>query len=274
MDWQSLEVISSNHNSTYQLAHAAVSGGKGKKTELMILEGLRQVETALESENCSFLFFRDDLSGQQCFFSLKPRILQEGLPVRRLKPSLFDSLTDTRNAQGVIGLFNYPAIAEPTEPFPKNLSLVALESVSDPGNLGTITRTAEALGVDGILLIGNTVSPFNPKSLRASMGSSLYMRFYRCSSVERLRELCVNLPILTADLSGKPLEDWRGAEAPQYRGYVLLLGNEAHGLSEEARQAAQETLTIRMPGKAESLNLSAAAAIFIWNLQTSLKKSD
>jgi TrmH family RNA methyltransferase len=140
--------------------------------------------------------------------------------------------------------------------------LLVLEDIQDPGNLGTIFRTAEAAGVSGILMSRTTVDLFNPKVVRATMSAVFRMPFV-------IREdLCADLAVLrragirsyAAHLDGKRAYD----EVPMNRGCALLIGNEGNGLSERLTEAADEKIIIPMQGDVESLNAAMAAGILLF----------
>lgn len=140
---------------------------------------------------------------------------------------------------------------------------LALEDVRDPGNLGTMLRTAEALGVDGILLSAGCCDVYNPKVLRASMGGVFRLPLTVCEDfVGTLEALGKTFPVLAAvvDADAQPV-----MTAPK-NGAVAVIGNEGNGMSEAAVAACTHRVTIPMAGRAESLNASMAAGILLWEL--------
>ncbi len=142
---------------------------------------------------------------------------------------------------------------------------IALEDVQDPANLGAVIRTAEAFGIDGMLLSAGCCDLYNPKVLRASMGGVFRLPFYPVPSmkaaVEELRAAGMTCHACVPDTQAIPLQ--RAAFGP---GTVCLVGNEGNGLQPGTIAACNDRITIPMAGRAESLNASMAAGIVLWEL--------
>lgn len=176
-----------------------------------------------------------------------------------LPDSLFGKIGDTENPQGIIALVKTPK-TDNTK-IRCNGKYVVLENVSDPSNLGAIARTAEALGVDGIIASGGC-DPYSPKTLRASMGALLRLPVYIFGSLaDELRQTGLTL---YACVPARDAENI--AEAGFMPGSAVMIGNEANGLSSAAINAADRCVTVPMTGRAESLNAAAAAAIAVWEM--------
>ena len=140
--------------------------------------------------------------------------------------------------------------------------LLVLEDIQDPGNLGTIFRTAEAAGATGIVMSRGTVDIFHPKVVRATMSAVFRMPFYisndLCAEISAFRERGIRS--YAAHLGGKRAYD----ELPLSKGCAFLIGNEGNGLSEELTAQADEKIIIPMAGGAESLNAAMAAGILLF----------
>lgn len=310
---ESFEKISSRKNELVRRTFSLFQEQKAKKEQVMILEGLRLVETALLAGLPEWLFIADDARGKNGLERLRPSLEGASVKVpdklsetscdeasvqpeanvqaadwrervRLVESSVFDSLARTENSQGVLAVFHHPAYSPLPAQFPASSRLVLLERIADPGNLGTIIRTVEALGFDGLIFLGEHVSPYNAKTLRASMGSALFLKLYEADHLTLVKKLLQGLRLYTADMSGIPLSALltspQSAELQKsYEknspdsgrslnscGFALLLGNEAHGVSEEAKALCDCLISVEMQGEAESLNLAAAAAILSWGL--------
>lgn len=310
---ESFEKISSRKNELVRRTFSLFQEQKAKKEQVMILEGLRLVETALLAGLPEWLFIAEDARGKNGLARLRPSLEEASVKVpvnlpetscaeasvlpeakvqaadwhervRLVESSLFDSLARTENSQGVLAVFHHPAYSPLPAQFPASSRLVLLERIADPGNLGTIIRTVEALGFDGLIFLGEHVSPYNAKTLRASMGSALFLKLYEAENLTLVKKLLQGLRLYTADMSGIPLSALltspKSAELQKsYEkngpysgrclnpcGFALLLGNEAHGVSEEAKALCDCLISVEMQGEAESLNLAAAAAILSWGL--------
>lgn len=156
-------------------------------------------------------------------------------------------------------------LAEVEMPKPVNLMnkkyIVALDGINDPGNLGTIIRTALALGWEGVFLLDESCDPFNEKALRASRGAVFKLPMMHGNWKDLQQVIKENkLPAFAADIDGVPFNKTKNEQ-----GCLLVLGNEAHGPSEETRSVCQ-AVTIPMSGKMESLNVSVAAGILLYAL--------
>ncbi len=141
--------------------------------------------------------------------------------------------------------------------------IVALDGVQDPGNVGTIVRTADAAGFDGVLLGGGCADLFGPKALRATMGSAMRMRVRRADDLAgELREMRGRgYAVAATELGG---EDFYAA-CPRVRA-VLVIGSEGRGVSEAVRAVATHHLALPMRGGAESLNAAVAAGIMMYEM--------
>jgi RNA methyltransferase, TrmH family len=169
---------------------------------------------------------------------------------------------DTQTPQGVLAVAEIPragleALERATAP---TVALV-LDAVQDPGNFGTLVRTAEALGAAAVLVLPGTVDPWNAKAVRAAAGSSFRLPVIETEWQEAGPWLHDRgFRILAADIQGEPLGDDRADRV------ALVVGNEGSGISTETRIFAECVVGIPLRGRAESLNVAAAAAILLYEL--------
>lgn len=149
----------------------------------------------------------------------------------------------------------------PFIPLNNKSKILVLDGVSDPGNMGTLIRTALALGWEGVFILNNSCDPYNDKAIRAAKGATFRIPLY-LGSWDELKKLITtnNLIPLAADIEGESIKTY----SPPSK-MVLVLGNEANGLSSEAKQICTR-VTIPMSDKMESLNVSVAGAILIYAL--------
>ena len=175
--------------------------------------------------------------------------------------SLLETICDTRTPQGVCAAFEQP---EPValEQLPERI--VALDGVQDPGNLGTIWRTADAAGFQALLLGAGGADPLSPKVQRAAMGSGFRVPF--CHAPELAESLIAlrqrGYRVFASDLSGADFY----ARPDAGEKFVLVIGNEARGISDAVREAADCRVKLPMRGGAESLNAAVAAGIMMYEL--------
>lgn len=176
-------------------------------------------------------------------------VLQRGL---HLTGELFDSLCETRHPQNVIGLFERPRADAASILARRDSVIVALDSVQDPGNVGTIVRLAAAFDAAGVLLLPGSADPFGPKAVRSSAGAILTVPV---APVSTATLLAAGVPLFAADASGSPTD-------PPSSNAVLVFGNEGTGISEDLLARATP-IAIPMSPRMESLNVAASAAILL-----------
>jgi len=172
-----------------------------------------------------------------------------------------EKVCESRNSQGVIALLPLP---RPAEFNCDNQSVLLLDNISDPGNMGTILRTAEWFGVHDIVLSPNCVDPYNSKVVRSSMGAHFHIN----QIIQReLVEIILQLKqsghiIIGADMSGTPLSEFTTPNK-----WALVLGNEAHGLSSEIQSLLDDRITIPKSGRIESINVAVAGGVILERLK-------
>ncbi|MBO9540633.1 RNA methyltransferase [bacterium] len=185
----------------------------------------------------------------------------DGVPTTLVAERLFDQLVTTETPEGVVAIAKIPAPAA-TVPVPENAFFVVADSLQDPGNLGTVIRTADAVGASAVLVGPGTVDPYSPKAVRATMGSLFHLPVLVRPSLEddlsrlKAQGVAVYATALRTDRSLYDL-DLKGKVA-------WLVGNEGAGLSDEMIGLATEAVSIPMPGQAESLNAGIATAVCLY----------
>lgn len=179
-----------------------------------------------------------------------------------LSDELFKKVSDTQTPQGILCVMKQFHYALEDLFQKENPLFLILEDIQDPGNLGTMMRTAEGAGVDGVIMTKATVDIYNPKTIRSTMGSIYRMPFMYTDDLpgvmKQLQEKKVTL--YAAHLKGTSFYhelDYRG-------GTAFLIGNEGNGLKEETAQAADVYMKIPMQGKVESLNAAVASVILMY----------
>ena len=176
-----------------------------------------------------------------------------------LPDSLFKKISETETPQGIIAVAVKP---ENKSVDFKNGRFIALENLQDPSNLGAIARSCEALGVDGILVSKGSCDPYSPKSLRASMGTLLRIPVILLDDfINDIKNYGLKTFACVVDSNTLPI-----TQATFCDGCVVLIGNEANGLTTTTVDKSDFAVTIPMKGNAESLNASVAAAIAAWEM--------
>ncbi|MGQ7564248.1 TrmH family RNA methyltransferase [Streptococcus suis] len=184
-----------------------------------------------------------------------------GLPnVSLVTPDIMRDLADSKSPQGVLA-----QLALPRQDLPTSLTgkFLVLEDVQDPGNVGTMIRTADAAGFDGIFLTDKSADIYNIKVLRSMQGSHFHLPIYRLPVEELVRYLqAQGLPILATTLSSQSVDYKDFQPGPSF---AMVMGNEGQGISAYMEEVADQLVHISMPGQAESLNVAIAAGILMFS---------
>ena len=195
------------------------------------------------------------------FESLAQAMEKYGAHVYLAPRHVLEAACDTKTPQGACGAFTLPVPFAP-EQAPERL--VVLDGVQDPGNVGTIWRTADAAGLSGMLLASSGADPFSPKVQRAAMGSGFRVPVRVTDSLaEELSILrSMGYRVIVSALDGAPFYEGM----PKCDKFALVIGNEARGVSDEVKAVADVKLKLPMRGGAESLNAAVAAGIMMYEL--------
>jgi RNA methyltransferase, TrmH family len=254
------ETITSSANPLVKDVRRAIARGGLTAQGLCVAETFHLLEEALRSD-CEVKYV---LAAESVHSAAEKHVRRlAGIQVAVLPDALFQSLSGTETSQGVMALVKPPAW-DLEQLFRGRPLVVILDGLQDPGNAGSIVRAAEAFGATGVLFLKGAVSPYNPKTLRASAGSLFRLPFLpvvdpalaRAALAQHRVELYAGLPARNGG-AVRPLE-----KADLTRGCGLVIGNEAHGVSAEWLAAA-EGLSIPTTG-VESLNAAVAAGILLY----------
>lgn len=246
-----METITSRQNPLFQkIRKLNASNSFRRRQGLFLGEGPKLLEEAVKW-------------GAKIEFVVKTRStsLPCGLACRVVETSeeVLASLADTQTPQGLIFACDLPDTVLP-ETLDKGRYLI-LDGVQDPGNLGTVWRTADAFGASGLILTGSCADPFGPKTVRSTMGACFRLPLWR----GQRREVKALL-----DRAGIPLyatalrEDTQDVRSVDLSGAAVVIGSEGKGISEEMLESCEKTLKIPMSERCESLNAAVAAAVVLW----------
>lgn len=243
------------------------------KTGTYLVEGLRMIRE-IPRERLVQLYVTDE-------FYKKHREEQIFTAEKMLvSPEVFAYISDTKTPQGILAVVRQHGFTEKellercrnqnVADGSRPVHIVVLDNIQDPGNLGTIFRTAEAAGVTGLLLSRDCADIYNPKTIRSTMGAIFRMPFAYvedlAGAVEKLKEQ--NIRVYAAHLDGERAYD----EEDYCRGTAFLIGNEGNGLRPEVAASADTWIRIPMEGKAESLNASVAASVLMFEVGRQRRK--
>jgi TrmH family RNA methyltransferase len=251
-------VITSAQNARVQHIRALLSQRKARETSAeFVVEGVRLTEEALASGwQARFMLYTADLStrGQELVAICRLR----GVEVEEAAPHVLKSAADTENPQGILGVFARRELALPE----RADFIVIADGLRDPGNLGTLLRTAAAAGAQAVLLAPGCVDAFSPKVLRSAMGAHFRLALREWDFAEIAAWLKPSCRVLIAE-SAEGTPCWQfDLRAP----LALVVGGEAEGASPAARALADALVSIPMPGRSESLNAAVAAGILLFEV--------
>lgn len=279
-----MEIISSKDNKRIKYIRSLLEKGSiRKKNHSFVVEGIKLVDEALEyggvldiivSKSLYEEIVSGDLSRNALLSDNGKHIIKQvkqGTSLTVVSDAVFKSVSETITPQGILAEVEMPKHRLLEENFLEiayektgKIKLLILEDTADPGNLGTIMRTAEAAGVTGVIMGKGTVDIFNPKVVRSTMGSIFRLPF---AYVDDLKAVILRLKrdgisFYATHLKGK--ESYRDISYSDKAG--ILIGNEARGLSDEIANLADTYVIIPMQGKVESLNAAVAAALMLYEV--------
>jgi len=249
-------MITSNQNPKLKLIRTLLGRAKERReANAFVVEGVRLTEEAAKANwKFQFVLYDDTLSERGK--SQVEQFIANGIEVEQVSESLMKSLSETETPQGILAVVEYTPLAMPST---LNFILVP-DQIRDPGNLGTLLRTAAATGVQAVLLPPETTDAFAPKVLRAGMGAHFRLPIHALTWAE-IEKQTKGLQIYLADMDGTSC--W---ETDLNRPLVLIIGSEAEGASAQARKVANEKISIPMTGNIESLNAGAAGSVLMFEV--------
>lgn len=243
------------------------------ETRSFMAEGLKLVIDALDlGWKIKTLIYAKAAKGKPHVEQVAAKTFARGGLVLEVSEKVLSTITRRDNPQMVVGIFEqrYRALKEIRPELGE--TYVALDRVRDPGNLGTIIRTADAAGASGIILVGETTDPFSLETVRATMGSVFAMPVVRASSDDFVKwQKQAGVKVVATHLAGSV--DYRTIDYKS-KPVVLLMGNEQAGLPEELAREAGALARIPQAGRADSLNLAIATGIMLFEARRHLLALD
>lgn len=256
--------ISSRKNELVKETAGLVRSVENRRAQgLFVVEGARLCYDALRSNTTVRRLFFTPKAGEKYHDYLEP-LTQQAEEVYTVEPHVAELLSDTKSSQGVFAVCTLPSPSGLEKLHPAG-KYIAVENLQDPGNLGAVMRTAEALGISGLVLFGTCCDVFSPKTLRAGMGAAFRLpvfeggEFTACAA--QLHQRGFTTFAAVPDSSAEKV-----TECAFPAGSILLVGNEGNGLLPETIAACSKRVTIPMGGRAESLNAASSSAILMWEM--------
>ncbi|MDK0978162.1 TrmH family RNA methyltransferase [Clostridium perfringens] len=248
-----LEIESKNNNLFKEIKKLKEKKHRIKSNKYLI-EGLRFVEEAIKSKvSIDSIIFTESFKEKNPELFLK---INENIKLIQMNEALLKQLCSTENPQGIVGVINMQ-----NKELKSGELVVLVDKVQDPGNMGTIIRTAHAAGAAGIVMTKGTVDIYNDKTLRSTMGSIFYIPIVEDDSLDFVKSLKKEgYKLVVSSLQGK-----NNFFEENLQGKVMIaVGNEGNGVSNEVYDIADIKVKIPMPGEAESLNVAVATSIMIY----------
>lgn len=254
VEWNA--VITSSQNTKIKLVRALLGRAKERRdVGAFVIEGVRLVEEA-ETRGWRFKFALYDASLNERGSSLVERLLSHDIEVEEVSEQVMKSLSDTETPQGILAVLEFNQFAIPNAP---DFILIP-DQIRDPGNLGTLLRTAAAAGVQAVFLPPETTDAFAPKVVRSGMGAHFRLPI-QSMKWEKIRREVKDLQVYLADMDGDSC--W---ETELSQPLALIVGSEAEGASQEARELATQRISIPMSGDMESLNAGVAGSVLMFEV--------
>lgn len=249
-------MITSSQNSKLKLVRSLMGRARERReANAFVVEGVRLIEEAVNAGwQFQFVLYSDGLSerGQNLIKTLS----EKDIEVDDVAGDLLQKLSDTENPQGILAVLNNSQLPIPESP---NFILIP-DQIRDPGNLGTLLRTAAATGVQAVFLPPETTDVFAPKIIRAGMGAHFRLSIHS-QTWEEIKAQTKDMQILLADMGGNSC--W---ETNLRQPLALIIGGEAEGASDEAQRLASQKISIPMAGNVESLNAGVAGSVLMFEV--------
>lgn len=264
-----MEIITSRSNPKIKETRLLRQHKARQERGVFLVEGIRHVGEAADAAKAGkaqieALFYAPEQLTSEFAKNLIEELRVQGIPCHATSREVFDSLADKENPQGILAVVRQAAPALQSlspQNFPWGVALVAPQ---DPGNLGSILRTVDAVGASGVLLLDSSLDPYQPNAVRASMGALFWYPPASATFAEFAAWASQHLyTVYGTSASGSV--DYR--EVEQYtRPAILVMGSEREGLSEEQRLACDQLIRLPMLGRASSLNLAVATGVLLYEM--------
>lgn len=266
------KMIESSNNTHIKKIQKLMKNARFRRQEqAFVVEGWKMVAEALEHRLVKAVYLSDCASQEyrKRLAMGKLAVPEKDVSVEIVSDQCFRVIADTMTPQGILAVARMPEYDKKKIFSLPDSALLCLEDIQDPGNMGTMMRTAEGAGMSGLLLSKGCVDLFNPKVVRSSMGALFRVPFIFCEDMSTGVELLKKEGFVTY---AAHLEAEQNFMQERYaRKTAILIGNEAKGLSDTVSEKADRRLKIPMEGELESLNAAVSAALFMYEVYRSRK---
>ncbi|MDP9378947.1 MAG: RNA methyltransferase [Chloroflexota bacterium] len=255
-------IITSVNNTTVKQIRQLRTRKERERTGTFYVEGIRIVaQAALSGAEIEACVISPGLLASEYAWEIVRDLRAKNVPVLELSPEAFGSISFKENLQGMGAVVRAQTERLEDVEISDTLGWVTLDHVGNPGNLGAILRTSDAVGCAGVVMLGDTTDPYHPAALRASMGAVFAQRLVRAEFDEFLRWKQEHGHTVVGT-SGDAEKEYRDVSYP--RPVLVLMGSERMGLSAEQQAMCDLTVRIPMVGTGDSLNLAVATSVVLY----------
>ena len=258
-------MITAKDNDKVKYTKSLLKSKNRNKESKFIIEGYRILTLAIEcNAKIDYVFINEDFERKTEYVEFLEILKSKNINTYKTTNKIFNELVDTESTQGILAVvkFNQRTIQENLKD--EHRFVVILDRIQDPGNMGTIIRTADAAGVDAIIALKGCVDIYNPKVIRSTMGSIFDMNIIHATQEEAVRLLKLkNFDIVSSYLD---TDNYYDKVEYNYK-TALVIGNEAYGINDELVSKSDVLVKIPIYGKAESLNAAISSAILMYEIK-------
>ena len=258
-------MITAKDNDKVKYTKSLLKSKNRNKESKFIIEGYRILTLAIEcNAKIDYVFINEDFEKKQEHSEFLEILKSKNINTYKTTNKIFNELVDTESTQGILAVvkFNQRSIEENLKD--EHRFVLILDRIQDPGNMGTIIRTADAAGVDAIIALKGCVDIYNPKVIRSTMGSIFDMNIIHATQEEAVRILKLkNFDIVSSYLDTNNYYD----KVEYSYKTALVIGNEANGINDDLVSKSDVLVKIPIYGKAESLNAAISSAILMYEIK-------
>ena len=258
-------MITAKDNDKIKYTKSLLKTKNRNKESKFIIEGYRILTLAIEcNANLDYVFINEDFENKQEYIEFLNLLESKNIKTYKTTNKIFNDLIDTENTQGILGVVQFKSRSLQENLDNKDKFVLILDRIQDPGNMGTIIRTADAAGVDAIIALKGCVDIYNPKVIRSTMGSIFDMNIIHASQDE-----CVEvLKHYDFDIVSSYLNTDNYYNEVEYNNKIaLVIGNEANGINDDLVSKSDVLVKIPIYGNAESLNAAISSAILMYEIK-------
>ena len=258
-------MITAKDNEKVKYTKSLLKTKNRTKESKFIIEGYRILTLAIEcSADIEYVFINEDFENKEEHIKFLETLKEKNMKIYKTTNKIFDDLVDTETTQGILGVVRFKQKNIEESLNEDSRFVLILDRIQDPGNMGTIIRTADAAGIDAIIALKGCVDIYNPKVIRSTMGSIFDMNVINTTQDEALRLL----KLKDFDIVSSYLDTNNFYNSVEYNyKTALVIGNEANGINEELVSKSDVLVKIPIYGKAESLNAAISSAILMYEIK-------